>query len=377
MKIVNWILITGLWIALSITACNRQPSYTIEGTVEKSGYEGKRVLLTQSQLTADETFRPDTAIVINGQYRFKGRVVQSGLYEIRLDPEDYSNTLYIYIALDNTNIKVYTDAEGETSVSGSADNDRYQEFKEASSSLRQKLRATNNTLYTAKTAGTLTEEQERELKEEQNNYRQEINRLTFEFVKKNINNPMSWHELYGCQVAMPEEKQQELFSGANERTLQLPLVIKVQKCIRALRETAVGQPFTDFRMTDPDGREIALSDYAGKGKYVLVDFWASWCKGCIAEIPSIEAAYAKYKDRGLQVVGVSLDADHEAWMKALKRLNTPWPQMFDARGWECDASKLYGLSSIPLLVLLDRDGKIIARNIHGEELQRMLAELLK
>lgn len=377
MKITNWISMTVLGGALAVTACNRQPSYTIEGTIDKAGYEGERVLLFRSELTTDETIQPDTAIVIHGKYKFKGKVGQPDLYEIRVAPDDYRNTLYISMALDNTKIKIHTDAEGESVVSGSADNERYQEFKKAKKILRQKSRSTYDNLHTAKAGGTLTEEQESKLKEEENNCRQEIARLTYEYVKNNINTPTAWNELYGCEVAMSEEKQQELFAGANERTLKLPVVEKVQGKIRALRQTAVGQPFTDFRMTGPDGQEIALSDYAGKGKYVLVDFWASWCKGCVAEIPSIKAEYAKYKDRGLQVVGVSLDANREAWLKALNKLDTPWPQMFDARGWECDAAQAYGFSSIPQLVLLDPDGKIIARNIHGEELQRKLAEVLK
>ena len=376
MKIVNWILITGLGVALSLSACNRQPLYTIEGTIEESGYEGKKVVLIQSELSKNGPFRSDTAIVINGRYSFKGKIEQPECYDIWIAP--YSrNTIYIHFVLDNADIKIHTDAEGESSVSGTADNERYQEFKETKKTLSQKLRTTYSTLRTAKAAEPLTKEQESKLKEEENNCRQEIEKFTFEFVKKNINNPISLIELYNCITVMSEEKQQELFSGANERTLKLPVVEKVQGKIRALRQTAVGQPFTDFQMTDPDGQEIALSDYAGKGKYVLVDFWASWCKGCVAEIPSIKAEYAKYKDRGLQVVGVSLDANREAWLKALNKLDTPWPQMFDARGWECDAAQAYGFSSIPQLVLLDPDGKIIARNIHGEELQRKLAEVPK
>ncbi len=364
----NRILIITALTAWMLSACDRQASYSITGTIDIAECEGEIAVLEINDQPQD------TVVVTNGKYRFEGHVGQPELGTITIEGKHY---IRIEVALDNAAINVHTDTEGWNSVSGTPDNDRLQQFNEAKRTPEAKLRKANRALYAAKAEGKLTNEQKKSLTEQVAQYREEVFRITFHFVKDNINNPGAWRQLYTCAVAMPEEKQRELFAGANERTAQLPIVVQIKERIRALSNTAVGQPFVDFRMLDPDGREVALSDYVGKGKYVLIDFWASWCKGCIAEIPNIEAAYAKYKNRGLQVVGISFDGSRKAWMDSLKKLNMPWPQMFDGKGWATPAAKLYGLSSIPHIILLDKEGKIIARGIRGEELQGKLAELLK
>lgn len=130
-------------------------------------------------------------------------------------------------------------------------------------------------------------------------------------------------------------------------------------------------------MKDPAGKEVSLSDYVGKGKYVLVDFWASWCGPCRREMPALVEAYAKYKDKGFEIVGVSLDTQTEAWEKSIEALNITWPQMSDLKGWESEATDIYGLAYIPQTLLIDPNGKIIAKNIYGEAVSEELAKYLK
>lgn len=144
-----------------------------------------------------------------------------------------------------------------------------------------------------------------------------------------------------------------------------------------MKITAVGQKFTDFTMQTPDGKEIKLSDYVGKGKVVLVDFWASWCGPCRREMPNLVEIYKKYKSQGFEIVGVSLDRDAEAWKKGIEQLHITWPQMSDLKYWDCEGARLYAVSSIPHTVLIDGEGTILARGLHGEELQEKIAESLK
>lgn len=151
----------------------------------------------------------------------------------------------------------------------------------------------------------------------------------------------------------------------------------VKKIWAALQLRQLGLMFHELTMVDLNGKAIKLSDYAGKGKYVLVDFWASWCGPCRMEMPNVVEAYKKFRAKGFEVIGVSFDQKKESWASAVKSLGMEWPQMSDLKGWQCAAAKTYGIMSIPSNVLLDPQGKIIEIDLRGEHLQKVLAEIYK
>jgi thiol-disulfide isomerase/thioredoxin len=153
-----------------------------------------------------------------------------------------------------------------------------------------------------------------------------------------------------------------------------PFIANLEAEALAEETTAVGKTFTPFAEKDLSGAPLALP--TGKGKVVLVDFWATWCGPCVAELPNVIAAYQKYHDRGFEIVGVSLDKDRAALDAFIAEHKMTWPQYFDGRGWENKLAQAYGIHSIPATFLLDGEGKIIAKGLRGEALGAKIGELL-
>jgi peroxiredoxin len=150
---------------------------------------------------------------------------------------------------------------------------------------------------------------------------------------------------------------------------------KTREVLATARKTAPGQLAPDFAEPDGSGKPIPLSSL--RGKYVLVDFWASWCGPCRAENPNVEKAYQQYHARGLNILGVSLDEKKDKWQEAVKKDHLDWQQVSDLQGWKNTAAVLYGVQGIPMNFLIGPDGKIIAKCLRGDDLTNKLAELLK
>ncbi len=139
---------------------------------------------------------------------------------------------------------------------------------------------------------------------------------------------------------------------------------KVESSTESTTENKV--MYTDISLPGPQGQTVKVSDYVGKNKLVLIDFWASWCGPCIGELPNVVKAYELYHDKGLEIVGVSLDKDKASWVQAIAQTGQKWPQMSDLKGWDCEGAALYGIQSIPANMLINEQGEIVARDLRGD-----------
>jgi thiol-disulfide isomerase/thioredoxin len=153
------------------------------------------------------------------------------------------------------------------------------------------------------------------------------------------------------------------------------LVASLEAKLAAEAQLAVGAVFPTFKEQDLDGQPLDLAAY--RGKVVLIDFWATWCGPCVAELPHVLAAYEKYHAKGFDIIGISLDKDRAKLTAFIKEKNMAWRHYFDGLGWENKVSTRYGIDSIPATFLLDKEGRIVAKDLRGDDLEKQLAALLK
>ena len=369
----------GVVAALLLASCSNN-TYTIGGTVEDPSLEGSKVykierydtgeMVSNAMSTLEQYM--DSTLVADGKFSFTGKIDSPDYCTIYIPSSDPENGPYIYQAVViEPGVTTRVEALGNRSsrVSGSAFNDALQQNLDAYSDAMNRFYA----MYDKMQDGTATEADMETI----DKIREEMQDIDFQFVKNNINNPGAWSKLYNAAVmAGTLEKQKELIAGASGKTLELEDYKGIVERIEKLEKTAEGQPFTDLAFEDPDGNIMHLSDYAGKGKYILVDFWASWCGPCKAEMPNVVKCYHQYKDKGFDIVSISLDTKKENWVKAIDEWGMPWHHMSDLKGWGSEGAAIYAVTGVPHAMLLGPDGTILARGLYGEELYAKLAEVM-
>lgn len=364
--------LTYLFAAAAIfAACNGgNKGYVVTGTVEE-GINGDTVYL--ATVENRRLVNIDTAVISNGKFVFKGvqdTAVQRYITYKGATPQD---GLSMDFYLENGKINVTLSKEND-SATGTPANDAYQAIRSQLNGLNKEMMA----IYEAMaTDTTLTEEQRTAQRAQFEKLQEQTTLVIKEGIAQNIKNIVGINLLKQNYYSMGVEELDPLLSQIPAEYNNDKGITRIKENVEKMKATAVGQKFIDFEMKDPEGNTVKLSDYAGKGKVVLVDFWASWCGPCRREMPNLVEAYKQYKNKGFEIVGVSLDRDANAWKKAIAELKITWPQMSDLKFWECEGAQLYAVNSIPHVVLLDAEGTIIARGLHGEELQKAIAEAIK
>lgn len=205
--------------------------------------------------------------------------------------------------------------------------------------------------------------------------RTEIERKEIAFMKSHPDSYVTLDMVTSRGGIIDPKTFEPLLNGLSPRLKNTEIAKKLAAKLDKTKKTAIGVMAGDFSQPDVNGKMIALSSF--KGKYVLLDFWASWCGPCRAENPNVLKAYNEFKDKNFDVFAVSLDDKKENWLKAVKDDAMPWTQVSDLKGWKNQAAGMYAITAIPQNFLINPDGKIVASNLRGEALVKKLKELIK
>lgn len=367
--IMKKILLMATAGLLAFASCQEKAGYTIKGTIEGVA-EGDTVYL--QNFVDGSLVKMDSAVVKGGAFEFKGTpdsVTVSRYVTYRKN--GMRMTAMVFIEKGDITLNMGTEAN---KVAGTMCNDAYQQFMDKFVAINKEM---SEIYQKSKTDTTLTDDQRKDLEKQLAEKDSLGTEMVYNCINENINNLVGVQLLTSYANAFETAKVKALLDKVPAAYSADKDIVALKEHIATIEKTEVGQKFIDFAMNTTEGKEVKLSDFISQNKYTLIDFWASWCGPCRAEMPNVVAAYNAFKAKGFGIVGVSLDNNAEAWKKAIKDLNITWAQMSDLKGWSCEGAKLYGVRAIPATVLVDQEGTIVARNLRGEELAAKLGELLK
>ena len=371
-----------LFITLSViflfTACDQNKNngaFELKGKI--SGSNGETLYL--EKLTNPQPVVVDSAVLNNdGEFEFKNYLPKLGFYRVRTDPRNM-----ITLVLDS-NVKISITADikdfsNTKKIVGSAESTLFYEYEAISKARNLQLDSLDKSfqmiMEVRKFDSLRMDSVSRSFEAPYNVIMNRFNSLITEKIKQNNNMYASMIAIQGLDPDRFGDTYRSLADGLLKKYPKDKSVMMFRDAVNKMLGTTIGSKAPEIVLPSPDGKEIALSSL--RGKVVLIDFWASWCGPCRKEMPNVVRAYAKYKSKGFEIYGVSLDKEKGNWVEAIEEEGITWPQVSDLLYWQSSVISLYAIEGIPYTVLLDREGTIIAKNLRGEELDEKLAEVLK
>ncbi len=368
--------IFGLALIITFFSCSNKEGRSIEiqGTVKNTN--AKMVYLEEVPFTGNNPVIIDSAqLKSDGSFDFKTTSKEESLYSLRTEQKLFPFALVIS---DASKVTVNADMNNQTepyTVKGSDASEALMQFDRTISNKAVtifQLGSKMDSLAKAKAPDTLTNAQYALVEAAAT----DLKNYAVDFLSKSNSPALTMYAIGSYQnittnIGIKGLNETELSDIINKASEKFPKSVALQEAKKRLRPAKV----SDLTLPDVNGNPISLSSF--KGKYLLVDFWASWCNPCRRENPTVVKAFNQFKDKNFTVLGVSLDQKKEDWLQAIQTDGLTWTHVSDLKFWNSKAVELFHINSIPYNILLDPEGNIIGEDLHGEELIKILGTVLK
>ena len=361
MKKIQLLLVGGMAMMCACQPSQQPQVYTVTGELDDSTHHGKKIYV----MRYDDRKLIDSTFIEGNKFVFKGQVDTASFCRIDVSYSDFANFI-----LEGGDIKV--NLKKYNQPSGTPQNDAISKIAQEEDSLFSYVDQKGKEILQQYPN---IEEAREVMKEGMAEFNMNLAKRCKELYELHHNDAVGYFLLYRVFMDQldPDTKLQ-IMSTFGPWLKSQNMVKKTMMQTQAIKNTAEGMPFVDIKGKDAEGNPVALSDYVGKGNYVLLDMWASWCGPCKGEIPNLLKLHNQYKDKGLTVLGLFVWDNEKNLKKAVEEEGIVWPQIIDT---EADAEKLYGVDGIPHIILFAPDGTILNRNLRGQTMIDVVDEVMK
>lgn len=370
-------LLSVLVLAVAFFSCENNKEFTFTGTFPDNTFDECTVYLLDQSKGQSRSNAIDSAVVKGNQFIFTGIAPDSiAIYYAHVDVPMAEYFLFIP---EKGKINLNWVGRDNYTVTGTKTNDDYQKYRDDLKAAEALSAQTYQEFEEEKQAGEVSKERLAEMNAFWQSFEEDYVGIISSFVKK-YSKSMLGEVIFRQNLfhyLRHTDKADEILAELRPSFQDTDAGIEVMARIEMAKRTSKGKPYINISGFDLNDKEVSLSDYVGKGKVVYLDFWASWCGPCRRTMPDLRDLYAEYKDRGFEIVGVSLDDNKENWAKATEEDGITWPQFSNLQGWSEPAAQSYGVSFIPFTILIDKEGKIVGKNMMKDQVVAHLEELLK